>query len=95
MILLGKKIKALREKNNLTQTQFAERIGVAKSTVAAYECNSRQPSYEVLVRIAYVFGMHIDSLLMDGEENTLDIRGLTEDQTAILKSLIAHFRGVK
>ena len=92
MILLGKKVKALREQNNLTQAQFAEKTGVAKSTVAAYEANSRQPSYEVLIRIAQTFGMHTDSILLDGEECTLDIRGLTEAQKTIIKSLIAHFR---
>lgn len=92
MILLGKKIKALREQNNLTQAQFAEKIGVAKSTVVAYEANSRQPSYEVLVRIAHTFGMHTDSILLDGEECSLDIRGLTDAQKSIVKGLIAHFR---
>ena len=92
MILLGKKIKALREEHNLTQAQFAEKIGVAKATVVAYECNSRQPSYEVLIRIAHTFGMHTDTILLDGEECSLDIRGLTNGQKAIIKGLIAHFR---
>ena len=95
MILLGKRIKELRTQHNLTQAQFAEKIGVAKSTVVAYECNSRQPSYEALIRIAHAFGMHTDTLLLDGEECTLDVRGLTEEQKAIIKNLISYFRSEK
>lgn len=37
MVLLGRKIKELRNKYRLTQTELATQIGVTKSTVAAYE----------------------------------------------------------
>lgn len=46
MVLLGKKIKSLRKKSNYTQAELARQIGVAKSTIAAYENDSRQPSYQ-------------------------------------------------
>ena len=41
MVLLGKRIKELRNKYKLTQTELAERIGVTLSSVASYENNSR------------------------------------------------------
>lgn len=92
MVLLGKRIKELRNKYKLTQTELAEKVGVTKSTVAAYENDSRQPSYEVLIKMAAVFRVSIDSLLLDRSELILDAHGLTEEQLDILGILIAYFR---
>lgn len=92
MILLGKRIKELRNKYKLTQTELAQRVGVTKSTIAAYENDSRQPSYTVLIKMANVFKVSIDSLLLNQEENILNTNGLTEEQTLIIESLINHYR---
>lgn len=92
MILLGKRIKELRNKHKLTQTELAERVGVTKSTIAAYENDSRQPSYAVLIKMANVFKVSLDSLLLSQRENVLNINGLTEEQTIIIESLINHYR---
>lgn len=92
MILLGKRIKELRNKYKYTQTELAEKVGVTKSTIAAYENDSRQPSYEVLIKMAMVFKVSIDSLLLDRTEIMLDAHGLTVEQLDIINILIAYFR---
>ena len=53
MILLGKRIKELRNNMKLTQSELGQQVGVTKSTIAAYENDSRLPSYEVLIKITY------------------------------------------
>lgn len=92
MILLGKKIKALRNKYKLTQTELANQIGVTKSTVASYENDSRLPSYDVLIKMADVFKVSIDSLLLDRSDMVLDVKGLNVEQIQMLNTLIANFR---
>ena len=92
MVLLGRKIKDLRNKYRLTQTELATQIGVTKSTVAAYENDSRTPSYEVLMKLADVFKVSIDSLLSNRSETILDVDGLSTDQLQIIENLVAHFR---
>lgn len=92
MILLGKRIKELRNRHKLTQTELAEKVGVTKSTVAAYENDSRQPSYEVLIKMAEVFKVSIDSLLLNRSENTIDVSGLNQDQIIMLKQMISSFK---
>lgn len=92
MILLGKRIKELRNKYKFTQTELAEKVGVTKSTIAAYENDSRQPSYEVLVKMAKVFKVSVDSLLLDRTGNTIDVSGLNPEQMNIIETLIAYFR---
>ena len=51
MLEFGKKLKELRKANNLTQSQLAERIGLAKSIISYYESGDRWPSYDVLIKI--------------------------------------------
>ena len=43
MILFWKEIKELRNKYKYTQTELANLVGVTKSTIAAYENDTRQP----------------------------------------------------
>lgn len=92
MVLIGKKIKEYRKKCNLSQSEFAERIGVAKSSVAAYENDSRVPSYDVLMKMINVFGVGFDSFLLDESETMLNVTGLTEEQVEIVRNLIAYFK---
>ncbi|MBQ8627032.1 MAG: helix-turn-helix transcriptional regulator [Agathobacter sp.] len=92
MVLLGRKIKELRNKYRFTQTELANQVGVTKSTIAAYENDSRLPSYDVLIKLADVFKVSIDSLLLNRSEVILDAEGLTLEQLQILESLIMNFR---
>lgn len=92
MILLGRKIKDLRNKYRLTQTELATQIGVTKSTVAAYENDSRTPSYEVLIKLANVFKVSIDSLISNRSDTILNVDGLSTEQLQIIENLVTHFR---
>ena len=92
MVLIGNKIKELRNKYKFTQTELAEKVGVTKSTIAAYENDSRQPSYEVLIKMAEAFKVSIDSLLLNRSEQMIDVSGLNPEQINILENLITYFR---
>ena len=92
MIIIGERIKELRKKEKYTQTELANLLGVTKSTIAAYENNSRLPSYDVLIKMAEVFKVSIDSLLLDRTEVVLDAHGLSIEQVHILNNLISYFR---
>lgn len=92
MILLGNKIKELRKQLKFTQTELASKVGVTKSTIAAYENNSRQPSYEVLIKLADVFKVSTDFLLLDKQETIINTQGLDKQQLELIKILISYFR---
>ena len=94
MILFGKRIKSLRIKYKFTQTELASRVGVTKSTIAAYENDSRQPSYEVLIKLSHVFKVSIDSLILNHTEVILDSYGLNDEQIDIINNLISYFRKI-
>lgn len=91
MVLLGKKIKELRAKAKFTQSELADLLGVTKSSIASYENDSRQPSFPVLIKIAQIFNVSTDYLLLNKSEKSISIESLNEEQTAIIKSLIKTF----
>ena len=53
-------VKELRQSKGLTQTQLAERLGVKKSIISAYETDSRPPSLEMLIKYAREFHVSTD-----------------------------------
>lgn len=76
----------------MTQAEFAERINVTKSAVSAYENDTRQPSYDVLLRIAGVFHVSIDALLGREEKTVLDVTGLTQNQINVIQDVVETYK---
>ena len=58
----GQRVKLLRQENNLSQRDFAERIGVTASALSSYEKAQKNPSVNVAVNIAREFGVTLDWL---------------------------------
>lgn len=91
MMELGKRLKSLRLQNHLTQEQLAQKLGLTKSVISAYETGSRQPSYDVLVRLSRIFKVTTDYLLNVAPQNQnqmIDLSGLTLEEVKALTSLI-------
>ena len=60
---LGKRIRQLREKSDLSQLEFAKILNISNSTLSQYEAGNRIPSDEIKSKIADFFGVSIDYLL--------------------------------
>lgn len=56
-------LKELRIKRNLTQQQVADQIGCSSVVYSRYENGQRQPSIEVILRLADLFNVTVDTLL--------------------------------
>ncbi len=55
-ILIGKKIKEIRKKNNLTQENFCEQIGIEPSSLSNIENGKSFPSMQTVLRIMEKLG---------------------------------------
>lgn len=92
----GERIKELREKSGMTQTELAEKIGVSKSVISAYEKGIRNPSHKILESISDIFGVSIlhffQRAYWPGEAVTVNITDLNTEQQKIIFSLINEFR---
>lgn len=87
---LGSRLKQLRLSKNLKQEQVADLIGVNKKQISAYENDSRQPSYEILIRFAHLFRVSTDYLLGCQAIKTIDVYGLTTTELNIVTELVAN-----
>lgn len=59
---MNERIKAIREKSGLNQTEFGARIGVKQTTIAGYENGTRTPIDAVLLTICREFHVNEDWL---------------------------------
>lgn len=63
---IGKFIKEIRKKNNLTQKEFADKLGVTFQAVSKWENGKNIPDIAILKDISNIFSVNIDEIL-DGE----------------------------
>ena len=75
--MLGIRIAILRISKGWSQAELARRIGVSASAVGMYEQGRREPSLDLLVRLAREFGVTTDYLLM-GETPHSDLLAAPE-----------------
>ena len=62
-IILGKRLKELREERNLTQKQLSEKLNLNSVTYLHYEKSQREPPLSVLADMAKFFDVSVDYLL--------------------------------
>ena len=65
----GKIIKKLRIKNNLTQKEFAEKLGVTYQAVSKWENGKNMPDIMLLKEISNIFNVNIEELLTGKKKN--------------------------
>lgn len=65
---MGSKLAEARRKNNLTQEQLAERLGVTRQAVSRWESDTAYTETDKIVRMSRLLGVSCDWLLQDGEE---------------------------
>ena len=91
---LGEKIRSYRMAINMTQAEFAERLGVTGASVSAYENGIRNPSFDVLVKISSILGVSTDELHGKTKQSkqTIDATGLTEEQLLSIQKMVLFYR---
>ncbi len=62
---LGKKIKTLRAKHNLSQPELAEKIGIEQSYLSKLENDKSVPSNEIFKQILQVFELSVAQFVSD------------------------------
>ena len=84
MLIIGERIKMLRESHNISQAALAKRLGITRSSVNAWELGLNVPSTQYKVSTDY--------LLCVAKTQTLDLTGLDEEDIAVLYALATYLR---
>lgn len=82
--MLGMRIAYLRRRSGLSQKELASRLCLSASAVGMYEQDRREPSTELLIAMAKLFGVTTDFLLK-GESG--------ESDAPVLQELLGQLRG--
>lgn len=61
------KLREIRERRNLSGSQFAKLLGIAQTTYSSYETGKVEPSLSTIVKIAKVLNVSSDILLGIGD----------------------------
>ena len=85
---LNEKIKQLRNERNWSQDKLGQKIGLDGRQICRYEKGTTKPSSETLQKLAITFGVPIDFLLTDNEEESLKNFGIKD------KELLKYFQGI-
>ena len=67
---LGSKLAEERRRNNMTQEQLAERLGVSRQAVSRWESDTAYPETDKIGRMAALFGVSCDYLLREDAAST-------------------------
>lgn len=82
----------LREKNRLSQSAVANRLGVTPALISAYEKTERNPSIDKLIALADVYHTSTDYILgrsaTDSHATIIEVKDLTDAQIRILRELV-------
>ena len=92
MVDFGNTLKTLRLRENMTQAQLAQKLGLTKSVISAYETGLRLPSYDVLIHISKIFKVSTDYLLGVESQQGIDLSGISEEEVTAIKNLIKAMR---
>ena len=105
------RLKELRKKHNMSQTDVADALGLSQTAVYSYEKERNKLTADIIAKLCVLFSCSADYLLGLSEDNSRlpddsrlpeltrellrDIPGLSEDQQRHIKDFIRLVRGVQ
>lgn len=66
----NERLRDLRTKRDMSQSQLATALGISKSAISMYELGERQPDFETLELIADYFNVDMNYLLGNEDRST-------------------------
>lgn len=98
---ISQMLKEKRAEHQLTQEMLAEKILVSKKTISNWETGKTMPDINSLIRLAKLFDLSLDKLLLEGSDVVKDIKKKEKAytnqtifiilMTIIFMSLIGYF----
>ena len=99
----GKRLADIRQTNDLSQKQLAEKLNIPQSTYAGYETGSRKIPLDLIVELSKIFRISPTILILGDEINIIDdfipqeqelikkYRLLTDEQQGAVNANINYF----
>ena len=90
--MIGKKIYEYRKKEQISQEELAERVGVTRQTISNWELEETAPNPEQLKLLSKALNVSVDDLIDNDLQNVvLSKVKMTEKQTRTIKKILKGF----
>lgn len=83
----NKRIKDLREDNDMTQDELAQKLGVSKRTLLRYESGESEPSISVLIALSLLFNVSIDYIVGSKDNEAIETNDIVSDLNIIIDKI--------
>lgn len=87
----GEKLQTLRRGAGMSQDALAEKLEVSRQAVSKWERDETMPETDKLVRIARLFGVSLDGLLLDKQEEPRDQQPRYQPRTEPVEVRLERF----
>ncbi|QCT70134.1 helix-turn-helix domain-containing protein [Eubacterium maltosivorans] len=91
-VVLGERIRTLRESNNMSQVQLARELGISKASVHQWESCISIPSLVYLIEMARLFNVSLDFIAGTTSDEMINIGNLKQTQKEVVYSLVNCFK---
>ncbi len=85
---IADRIKYLRDRYGMTQSDLAKRLGVSRNAVNLWEMSISSPSLSNLVEMSKIFDTNVDYLISTTEKIAIDITELKPEEREIVMRLV-------
>ena len=92
--MLSEKLYKLRKNSGLSQEQLAEQLKVSRQAISKWESGTAVPESEKLIIISNYFGVSVDYLLKDEEEQVKPVGSVTEENPKTIAGIIICIAGI-
>ena len=89
MVKIADRIKQLRKKKGVSQSQLAEAIGVKNNTVSTWERGTRKPDFDALQLLSNYFEVSFEYLLGNSDKKDARIKPSPKELDSYALSAIA------
>lgn len=90
--MVSNQIRILRKKNNWSQTELANKLGISRSSVKAWELGASMPSTAVIIKLTNIFQASADFLLETNyNADYINLEQLNEAEKVAIRKLINVF----
>ena len=93
--MLSEKLYKLRKNSGLSQEQLAEQLNVSRQAISKWESGTAVPESEKLITISNYFGVSVDYLLKDDEEDKAKgTDSIIEEKPKMIAGIIMCIAGI-
>ena len=93
--MLSEKLYKLRKNSGLSQEQLAEQLNVSRQAISKWEQGTAFPESEKLITISNYFGVSVDYLLKDIEEDKMKATDeVIEENSKMMVGIVICIAGI-